>query len=606
MRLQNVVVTTALRVQNSGADAASSLLWCSHDDAKRSVAEVFLAEQSDEKENEIRTRNEMRWEREMVGPLLLSPAVPEGVPAGVSCVAAALPEGAAVAPGGAASFEVQEVYTRAMRPEPEEATQISRQGMVYKGPMHITTPYPVATESTIVVYGQDTEEAQKDLLMAAPSEGAELGKGLVRWTFSKLSPWAPTEGDFQVRWVRDAPLLYTDRVVREVTVYPWTGVQEDIDFRVSNGGTRLKGGFSRYHHLKGGYVKATNEIKISLPQVAGDIYFRDAIGNISTSTVIRNAPVSNVRPFPSVLRPLEGTFLNAVPRYPILGGWKSSFNVGYTVPWASQVHLTPEGRHRLTVLFGSPLFPAAVAELEIRVVLPEGARNPKVTAYPGVTFEESEDTKVTWFDLRGRHVVVLKARNLVEDHSRKPIQVEFEYSMLWMIKEPLMVLAALLTIFLVGRLANADWTLVKDDAWQQRQAAKEASQNLRDVAVTVAKRDKAFKALEAALQRLVEAGDFSMAKSARKRESTVLRGLAEQLESATGRVGPGKLGEVAGEVLALEQQKEELFLSLFDRKVDFVQNKADPQQIEKDLAADERRLRQLQRESADFLVKLAQ
>ena len=593
MRQHNTIVTSALRVQNGGAEAASSVLWCSRDVAKRSVVEVaYLAEQSG-------------GEREPRGPLALSPAEREGVPAGVSCVAAALPEGAEVVPGGTAGFEVREVYTRAIRPDPEEATQISRQGLVYETSVHIATPYPVATESTVVLYGPETEEAQMDLLGAAPSKGAELGKGLVRWAFSNLSPWAPAEGDLQVRFVRDSPLHYADRVVREVTVYPWTGVQEDIDFRISNYGPRLKGGFSRYHHLKGGYVKAVNDMMISMPRVAGDIYFRDAIGNISTSTVMRDTSAQK-DPLPSVLRPLEGTLLKAVPRYPILGGWKASFNTGYTVPWASQVQKIPEGRHRLTMLFGSPLSLVSCGELEIRVVLPEGARNPKVTAYPGLTFEESEDTKVTWFDLRGRHVVVLKARNLIDEHSRMPIQVEFEYNMLWMIKEPLMVLAALLTIFLAGRLASADWTLVKDDAWQLRQAAKEESRNLRDVAVTVAKRDKAFKTLESALQRLVEAGDFNVAKSTRKRESAALRGLAEQLESATGRVGPGKLGEAAGEVLALEQQKEELFLSLFDRKVAFVQDKADPQQIEKDLAADERRLRQLQRESADFLVKLAQ
>ena len=129
---------------------------------------------------------------------------------------------------------------------------------------------------------------------------------------------------------------------------------------------------------------------------------------------------------------------------------------------------------------------------------------------------------------------------------------------------------------------------------------------LSDFAVTVAKRDKAFKALEGALQRLLDAGDFTAAERARKRESDALSGLTEQLESTAGRVGPEASARGVDALLALEQQKEELGLSLFDRKVEFVRAKTDPQKIEKELGADSRRLRDLQRQSAAGLVKLAE
>ena len=124
--------------------------------------------------------------------------------------------------------------------------------------------------------------------------------------------------------------------------------------------------------------------------------------------------------------------------------------------------------------------------------------------------------------------------------------------------------------------------------------------------MTVAKRDKAFKALEAALRNLLDAGDFATAERARKRESVALSGLAEQLESIAGRVGLEASAGGVDAVLALEQQKEELYLSLFDRKVEFVRAKTDPQKIEKELGADMHRLRDLQRQSAAGLVKLAQ
>jgi oligosaccharyltransferase complex subunit alpha (ribophorin I) len=532
-------------------------------------------------------------------------------------VAAALPEGAALAAGGTAAIEIQETFSHAMHPYPEEISQVARHSVLYEAALHVASPYPVASEETTVVFAdpppaEETEKAKayaSPLLSASPRAGAVAGKGSIKWgPFSDLGAWAPgrSEETLQVRWIRDKPLVYSDRVVREVTVYPWSGVSERLDFRVSNGGAKITGSFSRFHHLQGGFVKAINDFNVVLPREATDLYYRDEIGNISTSKVTRDAAVPSQNILPQGFGVLEGTVLNAVPRYPLLGGWKATFELGYTVPWKSQVQRLSNGRHRLTTLYGSPLFPATVGELELRIVLPEGARNPQVRLPHGLTgVEVSEDTKVTWFDVHGRPVVVLRGKDLIEDH-RIPLTVDFEYSMLWMLKEPLMFLAALAAIFLVGRLASADLVLVKDESWRQRQAAKKASRVLSDFAVTVAKRDKAFKALEGALQRLLDAGDFTAAERARKRESDALSGLTEQLESTAGRVGPEASARGVDALLALEQQKEELCLSLFDRKVEFVRAKTDPQKIEKELGADSRRLRDLQRQSAAGLVKLAE
>jgi len=606
LRRQNANVDTLLRVTNRGGAEAASVVWCSTQPPAQ--LQVFLAEGDGGKGDQ----------RKLKGPLELAPATPEGAPAGAACVAAALPEGEALAVGGTVAIEIQETFSHVMHPYPKEISQVARNGVLYEAALHVASPYPVATEETTVVFAdpppaEESEDKKKayssPLLTASPRAGAVAGQGSVKWgPFSDLGAWAPgrSEETLQVRWIRDKPLVYSDRVVREVTVYPWSGVSERLDFRVSNGGAKMTGSFSRFHHLQGGFVKAINDFNVVLPREAADLYYRDEIGNISTSKVTRNAAVPSQNVLPQGFGALEGTVLNAVPRYPLLGGWKATFELGYTVPWKSQVQRLSNGRHRLTTLYGSPLFPATVGELELRIVLPEGARNPQVRLPHGLTgVEVSEDTKVTWFDVHGRPVVVLRGKDLIEEH-RIPLTVDFEYSMLWMLKEPLMFLAALAAIFLAGRLASADLALVKDESWRQRQAAKKASRVLRDFAVTVAKRDKAFKALEAALRNLLDAGDFATAERARKRESVALSGLAEQLESIAGRVGLEASAGGVDAVLALEQQKEELYLSLFDRKVEFVRAKTDPQKIEKELGADMHRLRDLQRQSAAGLVKLAQ
>jgi oligosaccharyltransferase complex subunit alpha (ribophorin I) len=54
-----------------------------------------------------------------------------------------------------------------------------------------------------------------------------------------------------------------------------------------------------------------------LPLNAHSIYFKDAIGNISSSQ-IRGG--------------LHTTEVILTPRYPLFGGWKSEFTLGYSLP----------------------------------------------------------------------------------------------------------------------------------------------------------------------------------------------------------------------------------------------------------------------------------
>lgn len=55
----------------------------------------------------------------------------------------------------------------------------------------------------------------------------------------------------------------------------------------------------------------------NLPVRAHSIYFKDAIGNISTSTVKHG---------------VQSMELILTPRYPLYGGWQAEFTLGYSVP----------------------------------------------------------------------------------------------------------------------------------------------------------------------------------------------------------------------------------------------------------------------------------
>lgn len=87
---------------------------------------------------------------------------------------------------------------------------------------------------------------------------------------------------------------------------------------IRNYGAKLTGPFSRLDYQRGvGHQISVATIKSVLPASARDIYYRDEIGNISTSTV---------KPLYSSVEVL------IAPRFPLFGGWKTFFVLGYNVP----------------------------------------------------------------------------------------------------------------------------------------------------------------------------------------------------------------------------------------------------------------------------------
>ena len=54
-----------------------------------------------------------------------------------------------------------------------------------------------------------------------------------------------------------------------------------------------------------------------LPAAARDVYYRDEIGNISTSAMKEQEDVVE---------------LELRPRFPLFGGWKTKYTIGYNVP----------------------------------------------------------------------------------------------------------------------------------------------------------------------------------------------------------------------------------------------------------------------------------
>jgi oligosaccharyltransferase complex subunit alpha (ribophorin I) len=66
--------------------------------------------------------------------------------------------------------------------------------------------------------------------------------------------------------------------------------------------------------------------------------------------------------------------LELKPRYPILGGWNYSFVIGYDVPLEDALKSDVAGKKVLSVPFLTGYKDLAADVVELKIVLPEGAK----------------------------------------------------------------------------------------------------------------------------------------------------------------------------------------------------------------------------------------
>lgn len=124
----------------------------------------------------------------------------------------------------------------------------------------------------------------------------------------------------------------------------------------------LKGLFSRIdfklnsmsHHQ----TSVVQSFKIELPVSAKDVYYRDDVGNVSTS----NFRIEKKR-----------SLLELEPRFPLYGGWFYTWHHGYNAPLGNFVKRTGASSYLFQAPFIKGIENVATDEAVIKVVLPEGA-----------------------------------------------------------------------------------------------------------------------------------------------------------------------------------------------------------------------------------------
>jgi oligosaccharyltransferase complex subunit alpha (ribophorin I) len=337
-----------------------------------------------------------------------------------------------------AKVVVTVVLVNVLAPFPAEIAQDETQKVLFKGNHYVVSPYACDAQKTIIKLASDKVESFSKNLKPAEQSGKEVTYGV----YENVAAYSASP--MSVHFESNTPFLQTRSVVREIEVSHWGGnVAVTEHFDMTNAGALLKGGFSRFDFQRSQQasgVAAVKEFLATFPHAAADVYYRDVIGNISTSHLRQTD--KNVE-------------MEVRPRFPLFGGWNTQFTIGYNLPASSVLSVnSDDGTFVLKMpLAGSTYEDLCVSSLTLRVLLPEGAELIKFENPFGIQ-AETKAPFPTYLDTIGRTVVEAKATNVVSEHTAD-FTLTYQTT-LSPLREPLMLVSGFAVLFavaiVVGRL----------------------------------------------------------------------------------------------------------------------------------------------------------
>lgn len=118
----------------------------------------------------------------------------------------------------------------------------------------------------------------------SPSPVAKDGSKIKYGAYSNIAGYSTA--DVRLHYLNDGPFGTLEWVVREVELSMWGNVAVEEHFELVHTGAKLNRGFSRVdYQYRGAKGASFDSLVAHFPPGATDIYYRDVIGNISTSHV---------------------------------------------------------------------------------------------------------------------------------------------------------------------------------------------------------------------------------------------------------------------------------------------------------------------------------
>ncbi|KAI1333171.1 oligosaccharyltransferase alpha subunit [Xylariaceae sp. FL0255] len=348
---------------------------------------------------------------------------------------------APIAPKAQQTLGISFYFLDALKPLPAQIEQSERQHLLYSFSAYCPSAYPTLKQKTDVKFA--TTYIPDYTVIPATGDSKEFPvKSGNKFTYGPF-PEVPAGAvsPIAIRFEFNKPVTFVNHLERDVEVSHWGGnIAFEERYDLYHHGASLSSQFNRVQWASSQYFNpesfALKELKVSLPSGAKDAYFTDVIGNVSTSR-FRNGNRESV--------------LELKPRYPIFGGWKYPFTIGWNVNTNKYLKKSSSGYILNVPFVEGPKQSEGIQyeNVDIRIVLPEGADNVKFysTAPENSIVDHSVDLVRTYLDTIGRTVLTIKARNVVDELRDRELIVSYDYTTMAALRKPLVIFSSLMTAF---------------------------------------------------------------------------------------------------------------------------------------------------------------
>ncbi|KAL1896211.1 dolichyl-diphosphooligosaccharide--protein glycosyltransferase subunit 1 [Ceratocystis pirilliformis] len=330
---------------------------------------------------------------------------------------------------------------KAFKPLPASIEQDDRQFLKFDFSAYALSPYETTKQRTEIKFPSSKVPNYTKIEGLTELKGPKLTYGPFESVAAGTSYPASARYDFT------KPVLHVETLTRDVEVSHWGGnIAFEENYDLYHRGANLSSLFNRVKWAQAQYMRpetyAAKELTFSLPVGSLNPYYTDIIGNVSTSHFRSNN---------------REALLQVKPRYPIFGGWKYPFTVGWNSDASSFLRTTADGGYVLNIpLFEGPKQPEGVeySYVNVQVLLPEGAENVRYyTTLPKSDIVESSVTKVlTYLDTVGRTAVIIKAENVVDDFRDRRLIIAYDYPTTAALRKPAVVFASAVSVFIMTYL----------------------------------------------------------------------------------------------------------------------------------------------------------
>ncbi|KAL9611665.1 MAG: hypothetical protein Q9167_003694 [Letrouitia subvulpina] len=296
------------------------------------------------------------------------------------------------------------------KPLPAKINQQDKQYLTHTFSTYFLSAYPTTKQKTKVKFPSSDIP---DYSLDPDRQGSTFNYG----PYNDIAAGAAQEAS--VRYEFTKPLIHATLLERDLEVSHWGGnLATEERYWTTNLAAELKEQFSRVQWaVTQHYSPPTSALRsLTVPLKPGSMnpYFTDDIGNVSTSR-FRSSK--------------KEALLELRPRYPVFGGWKYSFRIGWDANLRAFLRTLKNSEGGRDYVLKVPFLEGpkmnegmSYRKVEVRVILPEGARDVRFeTEVPLVGVEETMHR--TFMDTVGRTTLKLTAMNVVDESRDIPIVV---------------------------------------------------------------------------------------------------------------------------------------------------------------------------------------